>query len=328
MRTLVIAGTGSGVGKTTIVAGLIAALVHRGLRVQPFKVGPDYIDPSYHTTVAGRPCRNLDSWLLPPETLLELYARAAADCDVALVEGVMGLHDGRYSGGEWGSTAQVAKLIRAPVVLVVDAARTARSAAAVALGFRQLDPAVDVAGVIVNNVASPNHERSVIEPIEREAGLPVLGTLPRNPAWRVEERYLGLVPTGERPLGTRMIEDLAAAVGERIDLDRLLETGARAAAPPPPRAPLFPARPLATRVRVAVARDAAFSFYYADNLDLLRAWGAEVVPFSPLGDDQLPTGVGGVYLGGGFPELFAADLARNAGLLDELVRAAATGMPI
>ena len=328
MKALVIAGTASGVGKTMVTAGLIAALARRGLRVQPFKVGPDYIDPSYHTSVAGRPCRNLDSWMLPRPALLELYARASADCDVAVVEGVMGLHDGRSGGGDRGSTAQVAKLIRAPVVLVIDAARTARSAAAIALGFRQLDPDVDVAGAIVNNVASPKHERSVADPIEREAGLPVLGTLRRNPAWRIQERYLGLVPTGERPLDARLVEDLATTLEERTDLDRMLEMSARATAPRPAHTPLFPAEPLAARTRIAVARDAAFSFYYEDNLDLLRAWGADVVPFSPLADDRLPSGTAGIYLGGGFPELFAADLARNDALLDDLRRAAAAGMPI
>ena len=328
MKTLVIAGTASGVGKTTVTAGLIAALARRGLRVQPFKVGPDYIDPTYHTSVAGRSCRNLDSWMLPPGALLELYARAASRCDVAIVEGVMGLHDGRHGSGRSGSTAEVATLIGAPVLLVIDAARSARSAAAVALGFRQLDPRVDLAGVIVNNVASPTHERAVAEPIAGEAGLPVLGSLPRDPAWRLPERYLGLVPTGERPLDADVVEQLAATIAERIDLDRLLAIAARATPPAPVGRSLVPDRPRPSRARIAVARDAAFTFYYQDNLDLLRAWGAELVEFSPLADDRLPPGTSGIYVGGGFPELFADDLASNASLLEELRRAARAGMPI
>ncbi len=307
---------------------MIAALSRRGLRVQPFKVGPDYIDPTYHTAVAGRTCRNLDSWMLPHEVLVALYARATTDCDVAIVEGVMGLHDGRTGHGEAGSTAEIARLIGAPVILVVDAAKSARSVAAVAFGFQQLDPAVHVAGVILNNVASACHEEAIAEPLLREVGLPVLGSLPRNGSWRFDERHLGLVPTPERALKGEAIDRLVEAVQDRFGLDRLLAIGAQGCPVAPAPDPLFPERQGGRVVRIAVARDAAFNFYYQDNLDLLSAHGAELLEFSPLVDERLPPGTAGVYLGGGFPELFARDLARNLPLIAELRCAAAAGMPI
>ena len=328
MQALVIAGTASGVGKTTVATGLIAALVRRGLTVQPFKVGPDYIDPSYHARAAGRPCRNLDSWMLGPDLLRDLFARAAGACDVAVVEGVMGLYDGKSGGGEVGSTAHVAKLIGAPVVLVVDAAKSARSAAAVTLGFRTLDPELHLAGVILNNVASPGHYAAAAEPIEREAGLPVLGQLGRDPSCRLEERYLGLVPTTEGGLDDERLARLATLVADGVDIPRLLALASRTRPSPESALGLFPTHRLPRDVRIAVARDEAFSFYYQDNLDLLEAWGAEIVSFSPAHDAHLPTGASAVYLGGGFPELFAAELARNATLRADLRQAAEDGMPI
>ncbi|MBA2450688.1 MAG: cobyrinate a,c-diamide synthase, partial [Chloroflexi bacterium] len=328
MKALVIAGTASGVGKTTVATGLIAALARRGLKVQPFKVGPDYIDPSYHARAAGRPSRNLDSWMLGPDVLRELFARAAGGCDVAVVEGVMGLYDGKSGGGEIGSTAHVAKLIGAPVVLVVDAAKSARSAAAVALGFRALDPELDLAGVILNNVASPGHYAAAAEPIEREAGLPVLGQLRRDSSCHLDERYLGLVPTAEGGLDDDRLGRLASLVADGVDVPRLLELASRAHPYPEPALGLFPSQRLPRNVRIAVARDAAFNFYYQDNLDLLEAWGAELLSFSPLRDARLPADASAVYIGGGFPELFAPDLARNASLLADLRRSADEGMPI
>jgi cobyrinic acid a,c-diamide synthase len=327
MLGLVVAGLASGVGKTTVTLGLIGALRRRGLSVQPFKVGPDYIDPSQHAQVAGRPSRNLDSWQIPEAGLRDLFARAAATADVALVEGVMGLFDGRTGEGEVGSTAQIAKLLRLPVLLVVDAAKAGRSIAAAVLGARTVDPAVRIIGVVLNNVASERHAAIGVEAVESLAGLPVLGWLPRDADLRQEERYLGLVPDAERRLSPTLVERATARVEAQIDLDRLArmaEVGRVEAAP----SGLFPALPVARRGRIAVAQDEAFSFYYQDSLDVLEAWGAELVSFSPLRDEALPQGIGGVYLGGGFPELFAIELAVNGPMLRSMREVAARGLPI
>ena len=327
---IVIAGVHSGAGKTTIATGLMAALTARGLCVQPFKVGPDYIDPSYHTAVCGLASRNLDGWMIGEAGTVELYQRAAARADVAVVEGVMGLYDGRSGGGEQGSTAQVAKLLGLPVVLVVDAGKTARSAGAIALGYRAFDPMVRIAGAILNRVASDRHAAVVRDAVEREAGVPVLGALPRDETLALPERYLGLVPVVEGRTADEFFTRSRAIVAQHVDLDRVLALAATATPPRPNDASpaLFPASPRAVRARIAVAMDRAFSFYYADSLDLLRAWGAEVVPFSPLTDAALPEGCGAVYIGGGFPELFAADLAANAAMRGALRRAAGEGRVI
>lgn len=306
----VLAGTRSGVGKTTIATGIMGALARRGLRVQPFKCGPDYIDPSYHLMACGVPSRNIDTWLLPHDTALEFYGRAARSADVTVVEGVMGLYDGHANLTEQGSTAEVAKLLRAPVILIASAARVARSVAAEVLGFQRFDPTVNIAGVILNGVGSPRHLEFCKPPIEDATGLPVLGYMPRRDDLRVPERHLGLIPTVEGVVVEEWFDKLTAQVEETIDLDRLLEIAVyadtREVAPS-----AFPADPQPRRARIAVAQDKAFSFYYQDSLDLLEAWGAELVPFSPLEDSALPEGVGGVYIGGGFPEIFAQELAAN-----------------
>lgn len=343
LKRLVIAGVQSGAGKTTIATGLMAALAHRQ-RVQPFKVGPDYIDPSYHTRVCARPSRNLDTWMVPEWAVRDLFERACCGADIAIVEGVMGLFDGRTGEGEAGSTAQVAKLLHAPVVLVVDAGKIARSAAAIVAGFEIFDPDVHLAGVILNRVASPRHYEAVAGPIEREAHLPILGYLPRDESLALPERYLGLIPTLEGSVADNYFEGLRLACERTIDVGRL-ERIAEAAPPLTVREPstaggegrsrqgsrsrkLFPEERPAPMLRIAVARDRAFSFYYEDNLDLLRAWGAEIVEFSPLADAALPEGTAAVYLGGGFPELFASGLAANLPMLNALRGAAARGMPI
>ncbi|MFQ5826931.1 MAG: cobyrinate a,c-diamide synthase [Dehalococcoidia bacterium] len=327
MRVLVVAGTTSGVGKTTIATAIMGALARRGLKVQPFKAGPDYIDPSYHTWVSGEPSRNLDSWLLPPRAVAELFVRAMAGKDIAVIEGVMGLYDGRASLSEEGSTAELAKLLGAPVVLVVDASGAARSLAALVMGYKGFDPDLRLGGVILNAVGSPEHFRLCREAIEQGTGTPVLGYMPRRDDLRLPERHLGLVPMVEGGVGREFFDRLIAQAEATLDLERLSVLAGEAA--PAVSAPaLFPAQRVPAQARIAVARDRAFSFYYQDSLDLLEAWGGELGPFSPREDGALPPEVSGVHLGGGFPELYAEELGANRAMREAIGRAAGGGMPI
>ena len=326
-KGFVIAGTASGVGKTTVTVGLLQALRRRGYHVQPFKVGPDYIDTSYHARAAGRPSRNLDLWLLQAPTVSALFARGMRTAEVAVVEGVMGLFDGRLGGEGQASTAHLARELDLPVILVLDAAKLSWSAGALVLGYRDFDPRLNLAGVILNRVGGPKHVQELTTSIEQRAGVPVLGSLPRNPALSVPERYLGLIPTTEGAVADAYFAAAEDAVSSGVDLERLI----RACRPldlSPSGPALFPTTRERPRTAIAVARDQAFSFYYEDSLDLLEAWGAELIPFSPLSDPRLPEGVGGVYLGGGFPELFARDLAANTGMLASLRQAAEADLAI
>ncbi len=345
---LVMAGTHSGAGKTTVASGLMAALVARGLRVQGFKTGPDYIDPQCHRWATGRPGRNLDTWLMTPGQIRRGFARAAAGADVAVIEGVAGLYDGAGGGGEVGSTAHLAKLLDAPVVLVLDARASARSAAAVALGFRVLDPDVQVAGVICNRVGSDRHTEMIRDAL---AGIdmPLLGALGRDENLQVPEDRLGLaLPGGDGTL-PEWIRRAGAAVAAQVDLDRLLDlaagagnrpvsgsvavpgadpAGAAAVAQAEGEDPFRPEEAGRYRgLRVAVGLDPAFWFYYEDTFDLLRHWGVEPVCFSPVRDQELPAGVHGLYLGGGFPERHAAPLAVNTAMRAAVQAAWRGGLP-
>jgi cobyrinic acid a,c-diamide synthase len=325
---LVIAGTSSGAGKTTVACGLIAALSARGAVVQGFKVGPDYIDPSYHARASGRPGRNLDAFLSGPELIGPLARHGASGADIAVVEGVMGLFDGASGSGELASTAHVAKLLNAPVVLVVDASAMARSVAAIVHGFGTFDPELEVAGVIFNQVGSDHHEQLLREAVA-PLGIPVLGALRRDERIRAPERHLGLVPAGEREERTRTALDaLAAALARYTDLDAI-ERLARAA--PALSGPAWSPEPSCAPVsdaRIAIARGPAFSFHYQENLELLEAAGAELDEFDPLSDSKLPAGAGALVLAGGFPEVFGAELAANAPLRAEVAAFAASGRPI
>jgi len=325
--TIVIAGVRSGVGKTTIATGIMGALTRRGLKVQPFKAGPDYIDPSYHRLACGVPSRNLDTWLCDHPTVLELFQRAGAGRDVSVVEGVMGVFDGHSSLTEEGSTAQLAKLLGAPVILIADAAKVARSVAAEVLGYQRFDPDLNIVGVILNGVGGPRHLDFCQPQIEATTGLPVLGYLPRREEFVQPERHLGLIPTTEGTVVEEWYNAIIAQVEETIDLDRLLRL-ADSAQPAPAQRIVFPAEPQPRRTRIAIAKDKAFSFYYQDSLDLLEAWGAELVPFSPLVDVGLPAGVGGVYIGGGFPEMFAQQLSQNEPMLQSMRQAVRRGLPV
>ena len=326
-KAVVIAGVRSGVGKTTIATGIMGALTRRGHRVQPFKAGPDYIDPSYHQLACGVPSRNLDTWLLPHPTVTELFRRAGGDDKVCVVEGVMGVFDGHSSLSEEGSTSQLAKLLNAPVVLVVDAAKVARSVAAEVLGYQQFDPSLRIAGVILNGVGGPRHLEFCQPQIEATTGLPVLGYLPRREEFVQPERHLGLIPTVEGTVVQEWYDALIAQVEETIDLERILKISATAS-PQAEEPQVYPPEPQPARARIAIAQDKAFSFYYQDSLDLLQAWGAELAPFSPLTDETLPQGVGGVYIGGGFPEMFARELSDNRPMLESMRNALSRNIPV
>jgi cobyrinic acid a,c-diamide synthase len=326
---VVVAGTSSGAGKTSVACGLIAALRVRGHVVQGFKVGPDYIDPSYHALASGRPGRNLDAFMSGPELIAPLFAHGAAGAGIAVIEGVMGLFDGASGRGELASTAHVAKLLGAPVLLVIDAASMARSAAAIVHGYRTFDPDVEIAGVIVNKVGSDHHVELLREAIE-PLGVPVVGALRRDDRVAAPERHLGLVPAGEREQRTRgAIDALRAAVAERVDLEGVMAL-ARSA-------PDLDAEPWSPEVRetagrraatIAIARGPAFSFHYEENLELLRAAGAALAPLDPMTDTALPADAGALILAGGFPEIFGAELSANVALREEIAAFARSGRPV
>ena len=316
---LVVAGTHSGVGKTSVTLGLIGALRRRALTVQPFKVGPDFIDPLHHRAASGRDAINLDGWMLEPAANREAFARATADADVAVVEGVMGLYDGSEGRSDRGSTAEMAKLLGLPVILVIDASAMARSAAALIHGYATFDPELLLAGVILNNVGGPGHADLIRDAVAGR--FPILGALPRVPEATIAERHLGLHLPSE--IKSEHRELLADLIDQHLDLDALLQAtqARRPEAPPPPEA-----RGTAA-VRIGIARDDAFCFYYADNLRLLEEAGAQLIEFSPL-HDPLPTGLDALYLGGGYPELHAERLAANTGVRTSIREFAAAGGPI
>ncbi|MFH8564223.1 cobyrinate a,c-diamide synthase [Streptomyces sp. NPDC017988] len=329
---LVIAAPSSGSGKTTVATGLMAAFTAAGLAVSPHKVGPDYIDPGYHALATGRPGRNLDAYLCGPDLIAPLFAHGSAGCDLAVVEGVMGMYDGAAGQGELASTAHVAKLLRAPVVLVVDASSQSRSVAALVHGFASWDPQVRVAGVILNKVGSDRHETLLREALE-ESGVPVLGALRRVRQVRAPSRHLGLVPVAERQAeAVESIAALASQVREGCDLEALLALARSAPSLPggawDPGAVPASASVAGRPPRVAVAGGAAFTFSYAEHTELLTAAGAEVVPFDPLHDERLPEGTAGLVIGGGFPEVYAPELSANEPLREAVAALARSGAPV
>jgi cobyrinic acid a,c-diamide synthase len=318
MSSIVVAGTHSGVGKTSITLGLIGALRHLGLTVQPFKVGPDFIDPLHHQHASGRASRNLDGWMLSPATNLRCFASSTADADVAVIEGVMGLFDGSEGKSDRGSTAEMAKLLGLPVILVIDASALARSAAALIHGYADFDPSLRIAGVILNNIGGHAHASMIRDAVA--GAVPILGAIPRNADLVTPERHLGLhLPHEARQ---DYVDQLATLITEHVDVVQLLESS-RTERPPLVTEASMP-RPT---VRVGVARDEAFCFYYADNLEMLEGAGAELVEFSPL-NDPFPDALDGLYIGGGYPELHAAGLSANGAMTRAILEFASAGGPI
>lgn len=320
---LVIAGTQSGVGKTSITLGLVAALVRRGLRVQTFKVGPDYLDPTYLALASSRPCYNLDGWMCGEAYVRGLFCRAAAEADLALIEGVMGLFDGADFNALDGSTAEIARWLAAPVGLVAEAWGVGRSFAAAVHGYSTFAPGINVAGVIANRTGSDRHASGLREALSGSALPPLWGAIQRGALPELPSRHLGLVTADKERVTAALLNHLADAVESSVDLDQLL--AAAQAAPALEAPPALAPSPGGPKARLGIARDEAFHFYYPDNLEALEQAGCELVPFSPLRDTALPPDLDGLYLGGGYPEEYASRLASNRAFLAALRAFAASG---
>jgi cobyrinic acid a,c-diamide synthase len=328
MKGFLVAGTASGVGKTTVTLAITAALRRRGYTVQPFKGGPDFLDTGHHTRISGRTARNLDTWMLSAEANRDVLRQASQGAEVLLVEGMMGLFDGKDGATQTGSSAEIAKLLKLPVVLVLDAGKTARSIAAVVLGFELFDPELPLAGVILNRVASDRHFCMLEVAIRSACRTPVLGWLPPEPTVAIPERHLGLHSVEEsesgEALGTR-IDTLAGLAEKHLDISRLLDLECGLSVMP---GTLPVGQHTEGRVRIGVARDQAFSFYYEDNLDLLQQNGADLVPFSPMHGQCLPEDLDALYLGGGYPELYTAQISGNSAMLSAIRGFVASGRPV
>jgi cobyrinic acid a,c-diamide synthase len=322
MHRFLISAAHKSSGKTTVSVGLAAALRARGKIVQPFKKGPDYIDPLWLGTAAGRTCRNLDFYLSPNEDLRAQFARHGWDADVCLVEGNMGLYDGLDLEGS-NSNAALAKLLDLPVVLVLEARGMTRGIAPLILGYQAFDRDIKIAGVILNKLGGKRHESKLRAIIEHYTDVPVIGAIQDDPRMRLVERHLGLMPANEAHAAQRHINDIAAAVAEQVDLDRLLEVSRKEEALPRPAPQIIAGAP---PVRIAIAQDAAFGFYYADDIDAFRAAGAELVPFDAMRDMRLPA-CDGLFIGGGFPESFLDALSANASLRADIFAAIEKGLP-
>ena len=323
MKAFLIAGTHSGCGKTTVTLGVMAVLLKRGFTVQAFKVGPDFIDTGHHRRITGKDAHNLDGWMLSRQANQEVFSRYSRGMDIAVIEGVMGLYDGISGSDESGSTAQMAKWLDLPVILIIDATSMARSAAATALGFFRFDPELPFAGIIFNRVGSKGHEEMLRDAMSSIPNLPVFGYLYRDKGLEIPSRHLGLVTDEELCIGEDLIEKLARWMDTNVNLDYLLEYTKGTEFNGVYTAPI--SRP---KIKIGIAQDKAFSFYYPENLRLLREAGADLIPFSPLQDTQLPQGIKGLYLGGGYPELYCNELAKNECLLQEIREFGLDGGPI
>ena len=323
---VIIAGTHSGVGKTTITLGLLLAIRNRGLCVQPYKVGPDYIDAGFHSKISRRVCRNLDSFFLSRDVLLELFQRSSQSASISIIEGVMGMYDGSGTPENTGSTAHAARMLNAPVILVIDSGKMAVSAGAVALGYQKFDSRVNIAGCIINRAAGDFHYKIVKRSIEK-AGVRVLGYLPKKLSFNLPERHLGLTPVQEINI-SKIYQKIAKVVDEFVDVDAVIKVANNAGALPEFRKTIFSQKYSGNKTSIAVARDDSFHFYYQDNLDILKHFGAELKFFSPLKSRSLPGGISGVYIGGGFPEMFAGQLAANESLRRDIKTKSSRGMPV
>jgi cobyrinic acid a,c-diamide synthase len=320
---VVIAGDRSSAGKTTLCIGLLSTLRAQGLAVQGFKVGLDYIDPGFHTLVSGRPSRNLDGFLMTPDVVREIVIRGCEGADIALIEGVRGLYEGLNYFDDVGSTAQIAKILDSPVILLIDAASITRSVAAVVNGYVGFDPNVQIAGVILNNIGSERHGEKAQNAVEEYSGLKVIGKIPRSKDLRISMRHLGLITATECKNRwtdfSSVLDKIQTAVEKNVDLTAICDVAQSAPNLKMPESRLFQVGgSIKEKVRVAVAFDEAFNFYYQDTLDLLALEGSELTYFSPIRDRELPKGTDAVFIGGGFPELYAEELSSNSYMLDAI----------
>lgn len=313
----VLAGTHSGAGKTTITAGVLGALKKRGMKVQPFKTGPDYIDPAFHNFVVGTKSRNLDTWMMSEEVVRYLYAKNVAHSDVAVVEGVMGLFDGLNGTEDIGSTAYLAKLLKLPVILIVDGSGMARSAAAIVKGFSSFDPDCHIAGVILNRLSGAAHYELMKEAVEKATGILCFGYVQKNVNVKLSSRHLGLIPAGEVEDLENRLDEVIEMIEQTVELDQILKATSQNR-PEVKRLEALSGMPDATGLRVGVALDASFNFYYQDNLELMAQLGAQIVYFSPMVDKEVPKDLDFLYFGGGFPEVFAKQLSENTSFLESL----------
>lgn len=325
---ITIAGPYSGVGKTSISVGLMGALKRRGLKVQAFKIGPDYIDPSHHSIMLNRPSRNLDVWMVHPNGILEIFQRATQDVDIAVIEGVMGLFDGFDESNENGSTAHIAKLLKSPVILVINVHGMAKSVAPIALGYEKYDRNVRLSGFILNEVGSKKHIDWCKKAINSVTKLPVLGALPRNKDIEMQERHLGLIPQRERAHPKPFLNLLTNFIEENVDVDRIIDIARSAEDLPKSSNKVYPKHPYKKNLAVGVALDESFNFYYQDNLDILRAYGADIRFFDTIKDKEVPSDVSGLYIGGGFPEMLPERLGANTSMLKSIKKVAEDEMPI
>lgn len=319
-----LAGTGSGCGKTTVTLGLLTVLQRRGLRVQPFKVGPDYLDTAWHSAVTGVASRNLDSFMLSPPVLNALFRQHFTTADVAVIEGVMGLYDGYGTDPNYCSSAALAKQLALPVILLVDGKAVSTSIAATVMGFQHFDPQLRIAGAIVNRVNSDSHFQLLKHAIEHYCDLPVLGYVPVAPGVALPERHLGLVTARESVVNAQPWQEFAARLEQTLDIDRLLALS-QTTTLPQGALPAMPAPEAGAGLTLALADDEAFNFYYADNLQLLEHAGVRIVRFSPLHDHELPT-CQMLWLGGGYPELHAHALSANQPMRDAILAAHRRGV--
>lgn len=331
MKKILIAGSYSGVGKTTISLGLMKALSKRGKKVQPFKVGPDYIDPMYHRFVTGEWSRNLDSYMLDDEQIKFVFKNSSEGKDISVIEGVMGLYDGIGTEINKHSTSQMSKILKSPVILVIDGKGMGASAGAMVLGYKQLDKDVEIVGVIANNVRTQRHYNIIKESIERFCGIEVLGYLPPDENVSVESRNLGLFPSNEIEDLERKVNTIADEMEKHIDIDRIIELSESENVTSSFELNMFSEDPevraLAEGKTVAVAYDKAFNFYYPDNIDLFKEIGANIITFSPINDEEIPE-ADLLYMGGGFPEVFAEELEKNVSMRKSIKKAHDEGLAI